>query len=66
MMVVNGEGEGAVSIRMTLHPGGRYTCGSRSSARSDQVESPGRKELAQVQWLEHDPQKWFPFLRIML
>jgi hypothetical protein len=24
------------------------------SARSDQVESPGRKELAQVQWLEHD------------
>jgi hypothetical protein len=27
----------------------------RPSARSDQVESPGRKELAQVQWLEHDP-----------
>jgi hypothetical protein len=25
-----------------------------SSARSDQVESPGRKELAQDQWLEHD------------
>jgi hypothetical protein len=25
-----------------------------TSARSDQVESPGRKELAQVQWLEHD------------
>jgi hypothetical protein len=24
------------------------------SARSDQVESPGRKELAQDQWLEHD------------
>jgi hypothetical protein len=24
------------------------------SARSDQVESPGRKELAQVQGLEHD------------
>jgi len=25
-----------------------------ASARSDQVEPPGRKELAQVQWLEHD------------
>jgi hypothetical protein len=36
------------------------------SARSDQVESPGRKELAQVQWLEHDPQKWFPLLAFML
>jgi hypothetical protein len=35
-----------------------------ASARSDQVESPGRKELAQVQWLEHDlalarvPTRW--------
>ncbi|WP_395663471.1 hypothetical protein, partial [Aestuariivirga sp.] len=25
-----------------------------TSARSDQVESPGRKELAQDQFLEHD------------
>ena len=31
---------------------GKPRCGS--SARSDQVESPGRKELAQDQWLEHD------------
>jgi len=34
--------------------GGVKSCHTASRARSDQVESPGRKELAQAQWLEHD------------